>query len=79
MTHVVVIEKNRDGKIELTKDELQKMLNDAYNNGYSDGSSKWDKITYPSYPYWYTTTNTNEITTDKITIGMDGNKAKVNE
>lgn len=31
MSRVVVIEKNKDGKIELTKEELQKMLDDAYN------------------------------------------------
>lgn len=30
MSRVVVIEKNKDGKIELTKEELQKMLDDAY-------------------------------------------------
>ncbi len=76
MTHIVVIEKTSDGKIELTKDELQKMLNDAYNNGYLDGSAKWDRITYPSYPTWYTTTTPGEITTDKITIDMNSNKAR---
>lgn len=75
MTHIVVIEKTKDGKIELTKEELQKMLNDAYNNGYSDGNSRWDKITYPSYPTWYTTTPC-EVTTDKITISTDSNKAR---
>ena len=59
MSRVVVVEKNKDGKIELTKDELQKMLDDAYNQGYSDGRSKlYDTITYPSTtPVLYTTTN----------------------
>ena len=65
MGHVVVIEKNKDGKIEFTKDELQKMLDDAYNKGYSDGRLRWDTITYPSYPNWYTTT------TDKITLNSE--------
>ena len=57
MSRVVVIEKNKDGKIELTKEELQKMLDDAYNQGYVDGKGRYDTITYPSYPSWLSTTN----------------------
>ena len=63
MSHVVVVEKNKDGKIEFTKDELQKMLDEAYNQGYSDGkATRWDTITYPSHP-WYVST-----TSDKVTL-----------
>ena len=54
MSRVVVIEKNKDGKIELTKEELQKMLDDAYNQGYVDGKGRYETITYPSYPAWLT-------------------------
>ena len=50
MSRVVIIEKNKDGKIELTKDELQKMLDDAYNQGYADGNKRYDTITCQSYP-----------------------------
>ena len=51
---VVVVSPNKDGKIELTKEELQKMLDDAYNKGYADGKIKsWDTITVPSYPTYY--------------------------
>ena len=64
MSRVVVIEKNKDGKIELTKDELQKMLDDAYNQGYVDGKGRYDTITYPSSP-WYVGTST---TTDSVKI-----------
>ena len=54
MAHVVILTTNRDGKVELTKDELQKMLDDAYNKGYADGNAKSiTTITYPSYPVWY--------------------------
>ena len=56
MSRVVVIEKNKDGKIELTKEELQKMLDDAYAQGYTDGKGRYETITYPSYPVWDTTT-----------------------
>ena len=73
MSRVVVIEKNKDGKIELTKEELQKMLDDAYTQGYVDGKGRYDTITYPSYP-WYVTTNSNTISSDKVTLnGTDEN------
>ena len=64
MSRVVVVEKDTDGKIRLTKEELQKMLDDAYNQGHSDGS-KYDFITYPSisrttYPITCTCTDSNK-------------------
>jgi hypothetical protein len=69
MSHVVIVTTGQDGKISLSKDELQKMLDDAYQHGYSDGKST-ATITYPSYPaYWYSTTYGNRtIDADKITI-----------
>lgn len=66
MSRVVVIEKNKDGKIELTKEELQKMLDDAYTQGYTDGKGRYETITYPSYPVWYATTNT--TSKDAVTL-----------
>ena len=69
MSRVVVIEKNKDGKIELTKEELQKMLDDAYTQGYMDGKGRYETITYPSYP-WYVST-----TTDKVTLSETEVKA----
>lgn len=45
--HVVVVTE-KDGKIELTKEELQQMLDEAYAQGRTDGtyvsvtSSQWD-------------------------------------
>ena len=58
MSRVVVIEKNKDGKIELTKEELQKMLDDAYTQGYTDGKGRYETITYPSYPRYVNTVST---------------------
>lgn len=72
MSRVVVIEKNKDGKIELTKAELQKMLDDAYNQGYSDGKGRYDTITYPSYPWYYTTTNTNKVIGSDSSLTVEG-------
>ena len=68
MSRVVVIERNKNGKIELTKEELQKMLDDAYTQGYMDGKVRYDTITYPSYPCYVTTSNTNTISVDKVTL-----------
>jgi hypothetical protein len=69
MSRVVVIEKNKDGKIELTKEELQKMLDDAYTQGYTDGKGRYETITYPSYPAWrYTTASTNLTSKDTVTL-----------
>lgn len=73
MSRVVVIEKNKDGKIELIKEELQKMLDDAYTQGYTDGKGRYETITYPSYPVWYTTTNT----TNKDTITLNGTDVNI--
>ena len=62
MSHVVILTTDQNGKIKLSKDELQKMLDDAYSKGYSDGkSNSLTTITYPSYPMWYA----NTVTTDK--------------
>lgn len=51
---VVVVSPKKDGKIEVTKEELQKMLDDAYNKGYIEGKQKsYETITVPSYPVYY--------------------------
>ena len=43
---------NEKGKIELTKDELEQLLNESYWEGYSEGYTKKTTWTYtsPSYP-----------------------------
>lgn len=68
MSRVIVIEKNKDGKIELTKDELQKMLDDAYRQGYSDGNRKYDTITYPSWITTVSSSNTTPLNKCDITL-----------
>lgn len=71
MSRVVVIEKNKNGMIELTKEELQKMLDDAYTQGYTDGKGKYETITYPSYP-WYINTTSPSITTSSDSVTLQG-------
>lgn len=79
MSRVVVVEKNKDGKIELTKEELQKMLDDAYTQGYTDGKGRYETITYPSYPVWYTTTAANTTSKDSIPLNSTDVSIKSNQ
>lgn len=58
--YVVVVGRNSAGKIELTKDELQQMLDDAYRQGKND-SNYYSHITVPSYPITYTTTCSDQL------------------
>lgn len=69
---VKVFESNKDGKIEFSKVDLEKLLNEIYKNGYNagyaEGSSK--SFTWTS-PYLSTTSNptitvTNTTTTKAI-------------
>lgn len=62
---VVVVSPNKDGKVELSKEELQKMLDNAYDKGHSEGSKDNHytitnpyTITAPSYPIYYSTNTT---------------------
>jgi len=55
---ITIVEINKNGKIELSKDELQKLLDEAYENG----KKQYMVITYRNYPtinpmpQWVTTT-----------------------
>ena len=43
---------NKDDKIEFTRQELEKLLNDVYEEGRAEGTKMWISNTpsYPSYP-----------------------------
>ena len=64
---VKVFTLNKAGKIELTKDELQKLLDEAYWEGYR-ANNNWTYVT-PGYSYspWITTTGTGTGTSTNIT------------
>ena len=57
---VKVFTTNSDGKIEFTKDELEKVLNEVWQNGYYSSSSYW--WTSPTTTPYYCTDKTVEIT-----------------
>lgn len=64
---------NSNGKIELTKEELEDLLQQAFDTGFIDGKNTVEKETivvpspiYPIYPYYQTTaTDKIEITCEK--------------
>ena len=54
---------NKDGKIEFTKDELKKLLDEAYWDGYKANSNSWTYITPAWKPYvWCNTSGTTTVT-----------------
>lgn len=45
---IVVVKENENGKIELTKEEIEKMVEDAYNEGFEHGmKANKPTLTYP--------------------------------
>ena len=53
--NIKIFEFNKSGKVEFTRCELEKLLNDTYQEGYKDGEEKSQKEhwtwTTPSIPY----------------------------
>ena len=71
---VYTFRENKNGKIELTAKQLERMLNEAYEDGMKDGerkhSSYWPyywKQNWISYPS-ITTTGSSELTNNPYTI-----------
>lgn len=76
--HVVVVYANKEDKIELTKKELEKMLDDAYKAGKDDAQTHYSypvTITTPSYPngnIYYTGTGDKTFDQYKFTCSTTG-------
>lgn len=82
---IKVFQTNAKGKIELTRCELEKLLNEIYNEGYHAGENKtkgqywtwtpnWDTLNSDSTNNKITATNTTNITN---TINDNGAKATI--
>ena len=81
---VKVFQTNSNGKIEFTRAELEKLLNDTYKEGHRDGENKannsywtWTAPSLTSCPtITYSNTNTGAIRTtpDSITVTCDNAK-----
>ena len=68
--------KNEKGKIEFTQDVLEKLLNEVYSAGYSDGSNKhywW------SSPYYYNYCNKDYITTTSTSTTVTNDSSWLND
>lgn len=64
----IILEKDKDGKLQVTVDEIKKMVEDAYEAGYEDGR-KAVPITIPSTPFYTPMPNTTPwIDRDHIVI-----------
>ena len=76
---IKVFTTNKNNKIEFTKEELQKLLDEAYWDGYHANSNIWTYTT-PNYnPYrWVTTTNTSGDSNYTITCTNDSLTVKDN-
>ena len=65
---------NKNGKIELTKKELEQLLNESYWEGYRDNKNYWT-YTSPTTPYQllsntpYTINSTSDSITIKTNLG----------
>lgn len=68
---IKVVSANKEGKIELTKLELENLLNEAYRDGYCDGSK--NSYTYTGIsttPYYgYNIASTSDATVAKSVTG----------
>ena len=69
MTKIRVFPKNEKGKIEFTKEELQKLLNEVYNEGKIDSYTISYGSNITTTPYYYST-----ITTSNSSTLTDNNK-----
>lgn len=81
---VKVFQPNHNGKIEFTRAELERLLNEVYNDGYREGEAAGQKHSWTwTSPYitnqTYRTTaldTTNDKGIDKLTCSCDSAKEK---
>ena len=63
----IILKADQDGKLLITVDEIQQMVEDAYNEGVADGKASVLTTTYPSYQPLVR----NERTTDQNICKLD--------
>lgn len=68
MTKIRVFPHNEKGKIESTKEELQKLLNEVYNEGRVDGYTIYYGSTTTAEPYSTTTASNLSTSIGKDTL-----------
>lgn len=68
---IKVFTTNKNGKIELTSDELKKLLDEAYWEGYHSNSSTYIYHSPTWTPYNWSTTTSDSITLSNSTVTAD--------
>ena len=68
---VKVFESNHNGKIEFTRAELEKLLNEVYTDGYNEGKN--------SHSWTWTSPYLNNITSDADSITLTSDNAKIDK
>ncbi len=68
MMKPIVLEKDKDGNVHITVDEIKKIVEDAYESGYEDGRKSVPIIVPSPYPSTPTPYTPNWIDRDHITI-----------
>lgn len=63
---VKVFKFDKNGKVSFTQAELEKLLNEVYNGGYSDGKRAGNYWTWTS-PYWISSTTYSNATNATLT------------
>ena len=74
---VKVFQKNKNGKIEFTKEELENLLNEIYWEGYNANTNTWTyttpaPITIPKYQV-----TTGPTSTTDVSLGTEINKNEI--
>lgn len=64
----IILEKDKDGNVRVTVDEIKKMVEDAYESGYEDGRKSAPITVPPPYPYNPTPYTPTWIDRDHIVI-----------
>ena len=67
MRKIKVFNLNKEGKIEFTKEELEKLLNETYEDGYHEGKSHTYTWTTPYYSSKEITLLNNDMSTTDST------------
>ena len=73
---VKVFTKNQNGKIEFTEDELRKLLDEIYNEGYWDGKGNNYIYTTPYTLYSTSATSVDCSNELKTTLNTEGETSK---
>ena len=78
---IKVFQTNANGKIEFTRCELEKLLNETYNEGYRAGENQAKSQYWTWAPNWSTlaSNSTNKVTTPNTTNAIDDLKCAMTE